>query len=147
MPVSKNKRKKEREKKQKAKNRAKKRNANVTNNSTSHKDINEVVTSSLENISQNFDETLQDETNKNNPNSTLNSSNSASVKKHRERLKKLGFKQVSIYLAPDIYEKLKYLKLHTNKSYADIISYWVEKEYSSFKKRRDIPIIPYEELL
>ena len=139
MPVSKNKRKKEK------KTRVKKRNVNAIKNLISHQDIKEILTSDLENISQKCDDTLQDETNESNL--TLNSSTSASVKKHRERLKKLGFKQISIYLSPDTYEKLKYLKLHTNKSYADIISYWVEKEYISFKKRRDIPIIPYEELL
>ena len=140
MPVSKNRRKKEKKKKKKAKK------TNTASNSVLHQDINEDITLDLGNNSQNFDNTLQDEENKDSSNLTFNSS-SASVKKHRERLKKLGFKQISIYLAPDIYEKLKYLKLHTNKSYADLISYWVEKEYNSFRKRRDIPIVPYEELL
>jgi len=138
MPVSKNRRKKEKKKKKKAKK------TNTASNSVLHQDINEDITLDLEN--QSFDNTLQDEENKDSSNLTFSSS-SASVKKHRERLKKLGFRQISIYLAPDIYEKLKYLKLHTNKSYADLISYWVEKEYNSFRKRRDIPIVPYDELL
>ena len=140
MPVSKNRRKKEKKKKKKAKK------TNTASNSVLHQDINEDITLDLGNNSQNFDNTLQDEENKDSSNLTFSSSN-ASVKKHRERLKKLGFKQISIYLAPDIYEKLKYLKLHTNKSYADLISYWVEKEYNSFRKRRDIPIVSYDELL
>jgi len=69
---------------------------------------------------------------KKNVNSTIN------VRNYRERLKALGFKQVSIYLPPSTYEKLKFLRLHTNKSYADIIERLIEEEYKSFKKRKDI---------
>ena len=83
----------------------------------------------------------------NNNNSTDISSDllSANVKRHREKLKKLGFKQVSVYLAPDIYKKLKFLKIHRNKSYANLISDLIAKEYESFKKRRDIPLVDIDE--
>ena len=63
------------------------------------------------------------------------------VKKHREKLKKLGFKQVSVYLPPDVYKKLKFLKLHTNKSYADILERLINEEFEKFRDRGDINII------
>jgi predicted DNA-binding protein len=63
------------------------------------------------------------------------------VKNYRERLKALGFKQVSIYLPPSTYEKLKFLRLHMNKSYADIIEKLIEEEYKSFRKRKDVNFI------
>ncbi len=63
------------------------------------------------------------------------------VKKHREKLKQLGFKQVSIYLPPEVYKKLKFLKLHTNKSYADILERLINEEFERFKNKSNVNII------
>ncbi|MEO1927124.1 MAG: hypothetical protein ABGX26_00365 [Nautiliaceae bacterium] len=67
-----------------------------------------------------------------------NTCSAENVRKHRKRLKALGFKQIAIYLPPNAYKKLKFLRLHTNKSYADIIEKLIEEEYESFTKREDI---------
>ena len=55
----------------------------------------------------------------------LTSSSLVRVKKHRENIKAKGYKNISLQLPPDIYQKLKSLKLKNNMTYSDLISFLI----------------------
>jgi len=50
------------------------------------------------------------------------------VKKHRENIKAKGYKNISLQLPPDIYQKLKSLKLKNNMTYSELIDFLISKE-------------------
>jgi len=47
------------------------------------------------------------------------------VKKHRENIKAKGYKNISLQLPPDVYQKLKSLKIKNNMTYSDLISFLI----------------------
>jgi hypothetical protein len=66
--------------------------------------------------------TLQQEKN------TLPKSSLIRVKKHRDNIKAKGYKNISLQLSPDIYQKLKSLKLKNNMTYSELIDFLISKE-------------------
>jgi len=65
----------------------------------------------------------------------LRKENNLRVKKHREKLKSKGFKQISFFISSSSYSHLQYLKSLKNKSYADIIESLIAKEYYRLIRR------------
>ncbi len=54
---------------------------------------------------------------------TVSISSNQRVKQYRKKLKDKGYKNISIFLSPADYKKLKTLRISENKPYSQIISY------------------------
>jgi len=81
------------------------------------------LTKKLLEIFKNFDISLPDEISKK---EAVKNSSTSRVKKHREINKLKGFKNLSLLLPPDEYQKLRELKIKKQMTYSELIIFLLE---------------------